>query len=133
VAAIRGRMVCADIFDSPALMGKLWRKLVESYALDAMEPGLAGKGASPRPAAPRQEEASVFLQLAAVSEVEPFDAPGIGRSLRLKAGEAAGSALVLDQAVVHLELFPPEAAGAEPGSPFARSRLSRPSERRRPH
>ena len=39
VAAIGGRLACADIFDSASTMAKLWRKLVENYALDTMEIG----------------------------------------------------------------------------------------------
>ena len=102
VAAIGGRVACADVFDSPAIMAKLWRKLVESYALDAMELGDDGKRLSPRP-----EDIMTFLLVPAVAEVEPFDAPGIGKSLRMKAGDASGSALVFQDTIVHLEIFAP--------------------------
>lgn len=127
VAAIGGRLACADIFDSPAVMKKLWGKLVESYALDAIELGDDIKVPSPRP-----EDVMAFLLLPAVAGAEPFDAPGIGKSLRLKAGEASGSALVLEETVVHLEIFPPQAADSALGIPRAHSRISRPSRRRKP-
>jgi len=42
-----------------------------------------------------------------VAEVEPFDAPDIGKSLRMKAGDASGSALVFEDTIVHLEVFAP--------------------------
>ena len=126
VAAIGGRLVCADVFDSPAVMARLWRKLIGSYALDALEAGDEGKRPSPS-----VENARTFLLLPAVAHVEPFAAPGIGTSLRLKAGDASGSALVLDETVVHIELFAPEPASMSSAATHSGSRISGPSQRRR--
>jgi hypothetical protein len=125
VTAIGSRLVCADVFDSPSVTAKLWRKLIESYALDALE---AGDEAG-RPS-PSVENARTFLLLPAVAEVEPYAAPGIGSSLRLKAGDASGSALVLEETVVHLEIFAPEPASSSASAARTGSRIHGPSRRR---
>ncbi|MFQ6062376.1 MAG: ARPP-1 family domain-containing protein [Methanosarcinales archaeon] len=37
IVAINGEIACADIFDNPKTMEGLWKKLLNSYALDAIE------------------------------------------------------------------------------------------------
>jgi hypothetical protein len=44
-AVIGGRVACADVFDCPSTLEKLWARLLTSYALDARAAGL------PRPQA----------------------------------------------------------------------------------
>ena len=119
IAAIHGRVACADLFDSPRTLQSLWPRLVESYSLDALEnTAAAGQGAG----AP---DVQSFLQLSEKALIEPFVSPGIGTSLRITAGHRTGCALVCDDHLVHLELFGPGAAQS-----VRDARLSRPSERR---
>ena len=110
VAAVNGNIVCADLFDSPATLQRLWPRLVASYALDAWAQrrpvpsnGLHGRAA---PAVPTVERISRFLYLPQETPVETFASPGIGQSVRFRLPDRAGSALVLEEVVVHLEVFP---------------------------
>ncbi len=115
-AVIAGRFVCADMFATAELLASLWPKLVHSFALDAMS-AQAGGGKQPAPA----EVAAVFA-LPEDAALEPFEAPGLGSSVRIRAGRTNGSALVAEGTAVHVELF------SSQGGQRA-SRLSRPSQR----
>ena len=103
--AVAGQIEGADIFDQPATLAKLWTKLVRGYALDAME---MGEGEAPLVTT---EDGSRWLQAAAGAKTESYPSPGIGRDVRLEATALSGSALVVDEQAVHLELF------AEPPTP----------------
>jgi hypothetical protein len=97
--AVAGRIEGADLFDQPATLVKLWTKLVRAYALDAME-----MGESKAPPI-TTEDGSRWLQAAAGAETESYPSPGVGRDVRLETTALAGSALVVDEQAVHLELF----------------------------
>ncbi len=115
-AVIAGKFACADIFATPALLSSLWQKLVQSFALDAVD---APTGWYKLPPA---SDIAATLALPEDAVVEPFEAPGLGTSVRLQGRRASGSALVVDGTAVHVELFAPQ--GGQGGS-----RLSRPSQR----
>jgi hypothetical protein len=59
------------------------------------------------------DDVSRWLQSAASAKTESYPSPGIGSDVRLEASTLSGSALVVDEQAVHLELFaeslPPEA------------------------
>jgi len=124
VAVIGGRIACADVFDSPATLEKLWPRLVTSYALDARHPGPGVAGAAPGGSAtPLPEMIARFLSVPADTPLEAFPTPGLGRNLRFRTPDRAGSALICEEVVVHLELFPANGGGAQQAyrpSPFAR-------------
>ena len=115
-AVIAGRFICADIFATPSLLSLLWHKLVHSFALDAID---APAGWWKLPAA---TEIAAMVALPEDAVLEPFEAPGLGASVRLQTGRTSGSALVVDATAVHVELF---ASQADKGG----SRMSRPSQR----
>jgi hypothetical protein len=105
VFAVAGQIAGADLFDHPETLSKLWTKLVRAYALDAMETGEAA-------AAPvTTEDVSKWVHAAARAEAESYPSPGLGQDLRLKSDALFGSALVVEQEAVHVELF------ADPASP----------------
>jgi hypothetical protein len=97
--AVAGRIEGADLFDQPATLAKLWTKLVRAYALDAMEMGESEAQTI------TAEDGSRWLQAAAGAQTESYSSPGIGRDVRLEATALSGSALVVDEQAVHLELF----------------------------
>jgi hypothetical protein len=97
--AVAGQIEGADIFDQPATLAKLWTKLMRAYALDAME---IGEKESPPITT---EDALRWLQAAAGANTESYPSPGIGRDVRLEATALSGSALIVDEQAVHLELF----------------------------
>ena len=51
------------------------------------------------------EDGSRWIQAAAGAETDSYPSPGIGRDVRLEATALSGSALVVDEQAVHLELF----------------------------
>jgi hypothetical protein len=99
IFAVAGQIEGADLFDQPATLGKLWMKLLRAYALDAMEAGAVE--ASPV----TTDDVSRWLQSAAGARAESYPSPGIGSDVRLEASTLSGSALVVDEQAVHLELF----------------------------
>jgi hypothetical protein len=72
---------------------------VRGYAIDAME-----MGESKAPPI-TTEDGSRWLQAAAGAKTESYPSPGIGRDVRLEATALCGSALLVDEQAVHLELF----------------------------
>jgi hypothetical protein len=121
VVYVNGEFTCLDSFDSPAVLHKLYKKMVESYALDALE--LAGQekkvvdGGAVKELLGRIED----------SKVTAYPSVGLGEDLRLSTNGLTGSCLVVGGQVIHLALFAAaKAEGNRPGSP-----LSRPSRRRR--
>ncbi len=98
---VRGRLVGAELFDSPRTFAQLLPKLVRSYGLDALDHSL------PRDSAPAtaEREFLAFLEplLAAATLRRP--AVGLGQDLRVEAKEMVAAALVHEGKVVHLSAF----------------------------
>ncbi len=99
VFAVAGEIAGADLFDQPATLAKLWTKLVRSYALDALE--TRASEVSPV----TTDDASQWLRAAASAKAESYPSPGVGRDVRLEGPTLSGSALVVDEQAVHVELF----------------------------
>jgi hypothetical protein len=97
--AVAGRIEGADLFDQPATLAKLWTKLVRGYVIDAME---MGENEAPPITT---EDGLRWLQAAGGAETESYPSPGIGRDVRFEATALSGSAFVVDEQAVHLELF----------------------------
>jgi hypothetical protein len=98
VVAVGNRIICVDVFGSPALFRKMWPKLLRSYVIDAMQSRPAGRVG--------QKRVQQFIRDAARAMVADQPTVGAGRLQRLSAGNASGSALVFKNVVVHLDLFP---------------------------
>lgn len=98
---VRGRLVGAELFDSPRSFAQLLPKLVRSYGLDALDHSL------PRDSAPAavDGEFQAFLEqlLAAATLRRP--AVGLGEDLRIEAKEMVAAGLVHEEKVVHLSAF----------------------------
>ena len=118
--ALDGRPAGIELFDAPSTLASALGRLVESYALDAIE--------RPRKASPVPDGASAeaFLARAAAARAEVAKAVGEGEDVRLEAPGLVGEALVVDGHVVHLSVLQVAAEGtrAEPASDRAR-RVSR--------
>lgn len=132
IAAIGGKIVCADLFDSEQTLEKLWPRLVSSYALDAMEAKHlrgaagadagagstgAGTGSSASGAgaggAPDEQAAAEFLTIPEDAQIEAFPSPGLGSNLRFRHRRRSGHAMVHEGRTVHAALFGPEEQGAD--------------------
>jgi hypothetical protein len=96
---INGNIVGVDIFDKPATLGKLWSKLIKSYAVDALE------NANDDPKPLRPESVTEWINSANSAKQEWFNSPGLGQDVRIEGEMLIGAALVVEQQPVHLELF----------------------------
>ena len=98
VACVGGEIIAADLFGSRSVFRQLWPKLLESYALDAIDRERRGK-------APDAVRIKRWLEGVKRAERVAKDTPGEGRLYELRGGGVIGSALVYDEGVVHMELF----------------------------
>lgn len=96
--AINGEVTGLDLFDSPATLKSMLPKLVQSYALDAID---AGDKAS----APEMENAGKLIEDTVNAVAERFPAVGEGEDLRLQGEQLSGGALVVNDRIVHLCVF----------------------------
>ena len=121
VVFINGRFTCLDAFDTPFTLQKMYKKMVESYALDAIEmAGLEQKEIN-------DGDVQDLLTRAAAAKVSVYPSVGLGEDLRLSGDGITGSSLILGDRVIHLALFASENIKQE----RRYSPLSRPSRRTR--
>jgi hypothetical protein len=125
VFAVNGRIAGLELFDAPETFAKLFPKLLDSYAMDALEPpGITSR----RPTKFARE----FLARVSRARAEGYAAVGDGRSLRLEGERVIGGALEADGWLVHLSAFElPEGPGRGTYKPSTRARLSSLASRRR--
>lgn len=100
VVAHSGRIIGADIFESPALFQKLRRKIIDSYLMQAK---LADYSSS-RKVTP--EEARDFLNCVYRASFSVQTTPGVGKIIAISRN-VEGSALTFEGRAVHIALFQP--------------------------
>jgi hypothetical protein len=99
VFAIDGRVAGVELYDCEKTFAKFLRKLVGSYALDAIE-------SADRPAAAaKPADARAFLARVQAAAVEGFPSTDLGKDLRFTGEDVAGGALLYEGRVVHLGAF----------------------------
>lgn len=98
VVAAGDEIIAADIFSSPALFQKFWRKLLKSYVLEAIDKDDEGNVS--------KKEAEKFLAHVYKADVVEEPSTGSGELLSLKSGKITASALVFNDAVLHMDVFP---------------------------
>lgn len=125
--ASRGRLMGIEVFDQPATLGKLWKKLLRAYAIDVLEDPEVG---------PPVDRAVVqsCLEAASSSKGEEYPSPGIGTDVRFESAEFVGAGLLVEEQPVHAHIFsrpkdsspswppPPWVAASSRGSERSRSR-----------
>ncbi len=99
IFALGGRVVGLEVLFSPDTLAKLLPKLVQSYALDAIE--IPGDHSSLPPA----DSAVSFLRQVAAAEVREFPTVGLGKTLRVQANGTVGVGLWAEEALIHLAAF----------------------------
>lgn len=104
VFLIDGAPAGLDVFDSPATWRKLSPKLVASYGLDAVD--VAMPQSQPGAPALLKRLAADLLARAAEMRAERYPSTGLGEDLRLTGPSLAGGALVVDERLLHLAVFP---------------------------
>ena len=120
---INGRVVGMDCFGKPGTFEKVFKKLVESYALDAID-WYDEKVEFKRSKA----KVNNFLKTANDAQVETHPSVGLGTDCRLDSTKCTGFALSHEDQVLHLSVFAKEAEGKK-SKPS--SRMQRFSSRRR--
>ena len=101
-----GAIACADLFDHPETLRRLFPRLVRSYALDAL--GI-DKGEVD------STTAWAFMETATRATMIVHPAVGMGHEVRLTGQDIVGSALVAEGRAVHTAVFP--AADIRNGKP----------------
>jgi len=104
VAAFKGDCFAGlDLFDRHSTLRYFWESLVDSYAID-----LLAEPVDPTKAAKNTlgQKVQRLLTTAAEGAWESFASPGLGLDWRLEDQGTSGSALVADDVVIHLQLFP---------------------------
>lgn len=100
VFLINGRVVGLDSFGKSETFAKVFRKLVESYALDAIDWFEEG---SRRKAL--KSDVTKFLSGTNAAKVEDRSSVGLGTDLRLESNKVTGFALALEDQILHLSVF----------------------------
>ena len=123
--AINGEIIGFDLFDSAITLGKQLPKLVQSFALDAIDE--AQQASAP----PTTKSVESFLESVSNTEVDRFPAVGEGADLRLKGERLAGGGLLYEDRLIHLCVFklPDDSDGKSGDS--SNSRVIRASRRQR--
>jgi len=102
IVFLKDKFICLDLFDSPETFRKLNQKLIESYALDALEKTQTKKKM------PENEHAAQLLAelAAAVAVAKRYPSAALGEDLRIQTENLNGSCLTLDGKIIHLAAFP---------------------------
>ena len=122
VFMINNRVVGMDCFGKAETFGKVFDKLVESYALDAVDDVRSAK-----PPKIKMDTAAEFLKSSAACKVEPHPSVGLGTDCRLESKTTTGFALAHNNRILHLAAF--SRKGLDTGEKFF-SRMIRASHRR---
>jgi len=110
VFAFGGRVAGLDLFDKPATLTRLMPKLVQAYAVDALE--------QPGDQAPvSRADVENWLHAASGARFERFDSPGLGDDVRIEGRSAVGAGLVVEEQPVHVELFPENEGDSQAARP----------------
>jgi len=123
VFVISGQVVGMDCFGKPGTFGKVFEKLMESYALDAID-----TPESTEDSKVEKDRAAKFVESPATCRMKPHPSVGLGTDCRLESNTITGFALAHDEKVLHLSAFSKTGSEHEEKS-F--TRMTRSSHRRR--
>lgn len=125
---INGSFICMDLFAHHDVLSHLWKKLIKSYAMEALELQAEKKGR--KKAAQSLEPILADLQNA---EVNDFQSIGWGRDIRMKSTRFMAAGLVYEKNVLHLVSFQGEEQASnnrDAGSNQSEGNMRRPGLRR---
>jgi hypothetical protein len=120
---INGKVLGMDCFGKPETFAKTFKKIVESYALDAID-WYDSKTESKT----SKTKVNNFLKTANEAQVETHPSIGLGTDCRLDSNKCTGFALAHEDQVLHLSVFARESEGKKMKPS---SRMQRFSSRRR--
>jgi len=108
VFMINGKVVGMDTFGGTETFGKVFRKLIESYALDAID--WSGKESLGKTL---KSKVTKFLWAASNATVESHQSVGLGNDIRLDSRTLTGFALAHEEKILHLSVFARSDGGSE--------------------
>jgi len=120
---INGQIAGMDAFGKPDTFSKIFKKLLESYALDAIDWYEEGKEYKAL-----KSEVTKFRKAADAAGSEGQPGVGLGTDFRIESRRVTGFGLVLNEKVLHLSVFAREDRGKGNGH---ESRIGRYTQRRR--
>jgi hypothetical protein len=97
---IDGKVAGMDAFGKPGTFSKVFKKLLESYALDAIDwhdPNQESKAL--------KSEVTKFQKAALAADAERHSAVGLGTYFRLESRKIIGFSLALDDQLIHASIF----------------------------
>ena len=100
VFMINGKVVGLDSFGKPKTFSKIFKKLVQSYALDAidwLEPDKEHKAF--------KTAVTRFMKASQTALIETNPSVGQGTDCRMESNKVTGFALALDEQILHLSIF----------------------------
>lgn len=97
VVTTGNRIICFDMFANNGLLKRLWKKLIKSYAMDAIsgEKGIVDKG-----------DVGDFIEALEDANYVSTGTPGLGKLIKIESDFGKGSALVYKSSVIHMDFFP---------------------------
>jgi hypothetical protein len=99
VVLINGKVIGMEYISQPRAFAKVFDKLLRSYALDALQVK------KPKETVINANMAQEFLTTFAKSDIKSYDALGYGREHRVTGNTSAGSALTVEETMIHLSLL----------------------------
>ena len=107
---VGGRLVGMELFDAPSTLAHLLPKLVDSYAMDALEERNEGAGyrqglSDEQAAELAVDTAQAFIQRVQLAKAEQYPGIGLGDTIRLQGPSLRAGALVEEGRVVHLSAY----------------------------
>jgi hypothetical protein len=102
---VGGKFVCLDMLQPAKRFALLYPKLLRGYGLEALLEG----GATPKDFDPESSALRIFAEVAG-AWVEEQPAADLGYDLRLETNRVSGSALVWQDELIQLSVFPKAAA-----------------------
>ena len=109
VFAINGKVAGLDCFGKPATFSSLFKKLVQSYALDAIDWFEEGKDHKVL-----KGDVTKFLKASAKGTVESRLSVGLGTDFRLESKDLTGFALALDEVTLKKLYIEPDGIRLQP-------------------
>lgn len=118
LALVSGRPVALDVLSRPEVFADLLPRLVQGYALEALDQPLEGSPVALSDRAPAER----FLAAALHAPRRAVPAPGLGEGFAVTTAAVVGGGVTCDRELVHLSAFRGERVS---GGRIARPRLRR--------
>ncbi|MFH1784134.1 MAG: DUF6569 family protein [bacterium] len=99
VVAVGGRIICMDVFANNELFRRLYNKLLKSYVLGAIKPGIEDKKVT-------EKDVMNFIRELEKAGYKKSENAGSGTLYVIEGGDISGAALLDKQEIVHMAVFP---------------------------